>query len=92
MTDNKTFWKTVVTLFSNKASRGEMIVLNEAEKHTSDDKKICKIFNDLFSNVVADLIIAIIFRKKTHILSQLSLKRLKNTPVFSIFKKGNLIQ
>ena len=55
MTDNRTFWKTAVPLFSNKASRDEMIILNEAEKHTSDDKKICKIFNDLFSNVASDL-------------------------------------
>ena len=37
MTNNKTFWKTVVPLFSNKASRGEVITLNEVEKHTSDD-------------------------------------------------------
>ena len=29
----------------------------------------------------------IIFPKKTHILSELSLKRLKNTPAFSILKK-----
>ena len=55
MTDNRTFWKTAVPLFSNKASRDEMIILNEAEKHTSDDKKICKIFNDFFSNVASHL-------------------------------------
>ena len=36
--------------------------------------------------------IVIIFPQKIHILSQLSLKRLKNTPVFSILKKENLIQ
>ena len=32
--------------------------------------------------------VVIIFSKKAQILSQLSLKRLKNTPVFSILKKG----
>ena len=35
----------------SKASRGKKIILTEAEKHTSDDKKICKIFNNFFSNV-----------------------------------------
>ena len=39
----------------NKSSRGEKIILNEAEKHISDDKKVCKIFNIFFSNVVSDL-------------------------------------
>ena len=95
MTDNRTFWKTVAPLFTNKVSRGEKIILTEAEKHISDDKKICKIFNNFFSNVVSDLKIpdyCNYFPQKTHVLSQLSLKRLKNTPVFSILKKGNLIQ
>ena len=55
ITDNRTFWKTVVPLFSNKVSRGEKIILTEAEKHISDDKKICKIFDNFFSNVVSDL-------------------------------------
>ena len=38
------------------------------------------------------LTVLIIFPEKAHILSQLSMKRLKNTPVFSILKKGILIQ
>ena len=46
---------TVVPLFTNKASRGEKIILTEAEKHISDDKKICNIFNNFFSKVVSDL-------------------------------------
>ena len=53
--DNRTFWKTVVPLFTNKASRGEKIILTEAEKHISDDKKLCKIFNSFFSDVISDL-------------------------------------
>ena len=96
ITDNRTFWKTVVPLFTNKASRGEKIILTEAEKHISNDKKLCKIFNSFFSNVVSDLKIPDFSnyfpQKKPHVLSQLSLKHLKNTPVFSILKKGNLIQ
>ena len=90
ITDNRTFWKIVVSLFTNKASICEKIILTEAEKHVSDDKKICKIFNNFFSKVVSDLKIpdyCNYFPQKTHVLSQLSLKRLKNTPVFSILKK-----
>ena len=93
--DNRTFWQTVVPLFTKKTSKGEKIILNETEKHFSDNTKICTIFNNFFSNVVSDLKIpnyCNYFPKNTHILSQLSLKRLKNTPVFSILKKRNLIQ
>ena len=48
ITDNRTFWQTVVPLFTRKASKGETITLNEAEKHISDNKKICTIFNNFF--------------------------------------------
>ena len=37
------------------ASKGEKTILNEAEKHISDDKKIYTIFNNFFSNGVSDL-------------------------------------
>ena len=90
ITDNRNFWKTAVPLSQNKASGGEKIILNEAEKHISVDKKICTIFHNFFSTVVSDLKIldyCNYFPQKKHILSQLSLKRLKNTPVFSILKK-----
>ena len=55
ITDNRTFWRTVVPFFRNKASRGEKITLTETEKHISDDRKISNIFNNLFSNVFSDL-------------------------------------
>ena len=54
-TDNRTFWKTAAPLSTNKSAKGEKIILNEGEKHTSDDKKIWTIFNNLFSHVVSDL-------------------------------------
>ena len=31
--DNRPFWKTVVPLYTKKASKGEKIILNKAEKH-----------------------------------------------------------
>ena len=43
ITDNRTFWQTVVPLFTKKASKVEKIIFNKAEKHISDDKKICTI-------------------------------------------------
>ena len=73
-------------------SQGEKFILNAAEKHISDDKKICTIFNNFFSNVVSDLkmgkwVTTVIIFPKKHILSQLSLKHLKNTPIFLILKE-----
>ena len=45
-------------------------------------------FEKFFSNIVSDFKIL----KKKYVLSQLSSKRFKNTPVFLIFKKETLIQ
>ena len=45
------------------------------KKNFFDDKKNMQNFNNTFNLKIP---------KKTHILSQLSLKRLKNTPVFLI--------
>ena len=39
VTDNRTFCQTVVSLFTKKALKSEKIILNETEKHISDDKK-----------------------------------------------------
>ena len=55
ITHNRTFRKTVAPLSTNKASRGEKVILNEVQKHITDYKKICKVFNDFFSNAVSDL-------------------------------------
>ena len=89
-TDSRNFRRTVVPLFTKKASKDGQIILNEAEKCISDDKKICKLFNNFFSKLSQTkkyLTTVIIFHKKTYILSQLALKRLKNTPVYLILKK-----
>ena len=73
ITDNRIFWQTVIA--QKKVSEGEKIILNEEEKQISDDKKICTIFNNFFSNVVSDLNIPnycnYFSQKNTHILSQL---------------------
>ena len=40
---------------TKKKPKGEKIILNNAQKHISDDKKICTIFTNFFSNVVPGL-------------------------------------
>ena len=95
MTDNRTFWKTFVPLFTNKVSRGEKIILTEAEKHISHDKIFFKIFNNFFSNVVSDLKIPHFCNyfppKNTCSLSTI-IETFKKDPSIINIKKGNLIQ
>ena len=96
ITDSRTFWKTVVRLSTNKASRGEKIILNEAQKHISDDKKVCTIFKNFFqtlSQTQKCLIIVNIFHKRTHSFSTIietlekhpSILNIKKETWFSIF-------
>ena len=47
ITNNTTFWKTVVLLFTSKSSKSENII-NEGDKSISDEKKLCQIFNTFF--------------------------------------------
>ena len=41
VTDNKTFWRTAIPLFSNKNSKSDKIILNEDDKTVSDGKELC---------------------------------------------------
>ena len=44
--DNRTFWKTVVPLVSNKFSKSKKINLTEGNKTVSQDDKLCRVFNN----------------------------------------------
>ena len=55
VTDNKTFWKTVKPLFSEKTTICDSINLVENQDICSDDEKVAHIFNTFFSNVVNNL-------------------------------------
>ena len=44
--DNKTFWKTVKQLFSDKISHKDIISLMEDEKIITEDVPIAEIFNN----------------------------------------------
>ena len=52
ISDNKTFWKTVKPLFSEKYHTTESITLVESNQIIDKDDCIADTFNDLFSNAV----------------------------------------
>ena len=55
VTDNKSFWKTVKPLFSDKSSSLSKFTLIENELQLNDDENISSALNDFFSNVVSSL-------------------------------------
>ena len=55
ITDNKTFWKTVSPLFSDKHFRLNKITLLVGDEIISEDAEVAKQFNNYFSNVVSKL-------------------------------------
>ena len=55
ITDNKTFWKTVKPLFSDKSKCRRAITLVEDVRTESNHKKMTDIFNNYFANVVMSL-------------------------------------
>ena len=65
VTDNRTFWKAIVPLFTNKPYRGEKVILKEGNKNITNDAELCEVFNTYFSNIVASLNIPNINNYKT---------------------------
>ena len=55
VTDNRTFWKTIVPLFSSKFSKSEKINLTEGNRKISNDDELCRVFNNFFSKTVDEL-------------------------------------
>ena len=53
--DNKTFWKTIIPLFTKRSLKGEKINLIENGKNISKDTELCNIFNGFFSNIIFKL-------------------------------------
>ena len=53
--DNRTFWKTVGPLFSEKAFHKESIILNNNNKIISNNEELAEIFNKHFSKIVENL-------------------------------------
>ena len=55
VTDNRTFWKFVLPLFSNKFSRNDKINLTEENEIISTDSELNRIFSNFFSKAVKEL-------------------------------------
>ena len=55
VTDNKTFWKTIKTHFSDKTGNSEKINLVDENIIISDDKAIAETFSDYFSSAISRL-------------------------------------
>ena len=53
--DNKTFWKTVKSTFSNNSNNFEYMTLVENDSIVPDDNEVANIFNEYFSNLVDGL-------------------------------------
>ena len=53
--DNRKFWKTVGSLFSEKAFHKESIILNNNSKIIGNDEELAEIFNKHFSKIVEKL-------------------------------------
>ena len=53
ITDCRTFWKTVVPLFTSKPSKSENFIINEGDKSISDETKTLS--STFFSNVMFNL-------------------------------------
>ena len=55
ITDNKHFWKTIKSNFTDKILKDEKIVLVEDDKVTTGEMDLAKIFKDHFENIVESL-------------------------------------
>ena len=55
ITDNRSFWRTVLPLFTQNSSKGEKVNLIDDGETISSDEELCETFNQFFSNVVPTL-------------------------------------
>ena len=55
VTDNRKFWKSVKTCFSDKSNSFENITLVENGEVVSNDKEVAKIFSEYFDTLVSNL-------------------------------------
>ena len=53
--DNKTFWKVVKPMLSNKTKSDEKITLIENDEIVKTDKETAKVLNNFFSNIIKNL-------------------------------------
>ena len=94
VTDNKTFWKRIIPLFTKRPLKGEKINLIESGKNISNDTELSDIFNVFFSNIISELNIP---KKYQFFLNDmdsdsilLALNAFKNHPSIKNFKSKKL--
>ena len=95
VTDNKTFWKAIIPVFTKRPLKGEKNNLIENGKRISNDTEFCNIVNGFFSNIISKLNIP----KKYHCFlndmdsdSVLFSTHSKTTRTLRISKVKNLIR
>ena len=93
--DNKKFWKTVKSSFSDKSGNFESIALLKNDSIASDDNEVANIFNKYFSNLLEDLNLHVPvnlvnhYRKGEDPYSSAILKH-QNDPSITAIKKTHL--
>ena len=53
--DSKTFWRTIIPLFTKRPLKCEKNNLIENDKNISNDTELCDIFNGFFFNIISEL-------------------------------------
>ena len=55
VTENKRFWKTIKSFFTEKTKTTNNIILTENYQTVREDKTICQSFNTYFTNITKGL-------------------------------------
>ena len=53
LTDNKKFWKTIKTFFSNNGSNSNKLMLREKDVAVDDEKALATLMNNYFVNITS---------------------------------------
>ena len=96
VTDNKTFWKAIILLFTKRPLKGEKINFIENGQNISNDTELCNIFNGFFSNIISELNTPKKYHCFLHDVNSYSvlsgLKAFENNPTLRIPKVKSLIR
>ena len=87
ITDKRSFWRTVLPLFTQNSSKGEKINLVHDAKTISSDKELCETFKQFFSNVVPTLNI---LKRKSFPMANENLDPIKSV-INSLYKRPSIV-
>ena len=94
--DNKKFWKTVKSSFSDKSNNFESITLVENDSIVSNDNEVANIFNEYFSNLVEGLNLHVAENLINHYCKgedpiSSAILKYQNHPSITVIKKIHLL-